>query len=100
MGKTLKELSDMSWSELAVWLAFSSVEPLGDLRADLRAAITTAVIANCNRNPGTPPYSVSDFLPVFWKGERMVEVTNEEALLAELAKAGLHVEQMLGKRNG
>ncbi|MEM4234433.1 MAG: DUF4035 domain-containing protein [Candidatus Methanomethylicaceae archaeon] len=99
LGKTLRELADMPWSELAVWLAYSNIEPFGEQRADLRSAIVSAVIANCHRASGVAPYSPSDFMPVFCEDDRLVEVTSDEQILAELAKAGLPVREMLRRSN-
>lgn len=45
-------------------MAFDSIEPFGDIRADYRQAITSAVIANANRPKGKAPYRLREFLPV------------------------------------
>jgi len=45
-------------------MAFDSIEPFGDIRADYRQAITSAIIANVNRPKGKAPYKLKDFLPV------------------------------------
>lgn len=39
-------LARMSSVEFSEWIAFNAIEPLGDERADLRAGIITAVLAN------------------------------------------------------
>lgn len=47
LGRTLEELSEtMSAQEFGLWLAYYKRNPWGEERADLRAAITTAAIAN------------------------------------------------------
>ena len=51
--------------EFAEWLAFDRVEPQGEFRADLRAGIIAAVIANVNRGRGTPAFKPADFMPDF-----------------------------------
>jgi len=48
-------------------MAFSSIEPIGDERADLRASLVASVLANINRNPETQPFTLADFLFDFWK---------------------------------
>lgn len=50
-------------------MAFSSVEPIGEARRDLQAALIASVLANINRNPETKPdpFMISDFLFDFWK---------------------------------
>jgi len=75
----------MSSKEFSQWMAFSSVEPIGDERADLRAALITSVLANINRNPETKPepFTLSDFLFDFWKvAEEEPEGSGWESQLA------------------
>ncbi|MCS7159473.1 MAG: DUF4035 domain-containing protein [Gemmatales bacterium] len=55
----------MPWSELSTWLAYYSLEPWGEDRADLRAAIVASVIANANRSSDTPPFELWQFMPDF-----------------------------------
>lgn len=45
-------------------MAYDSIEPFGDQRADVRQAITSAVIANVNRRKGRAAYKVRDFMAV------------------------------------
>lgn len=45
-------------------MAFDGIEPFGDIRADYRQAITSAVIANANRPKGKAAYRIKQFLPV------------------------------------
>ncbi len=48
-------------------MAFYRIEPFGERRADLRAAIVAALIANVNRDPKKQrePFTVDDFMPKF-----------------------------------
>ena len=65
MGLTVSELlSRCSSSELSEWLAFYSVEPFGELRADFRSAVVACTIANSNRGKGKA-YKPNDFMPNF-----------------------------------
>ena len=50
-----KMLGEMRPSELGEWLAEYSIAPWGEWRDDLRAAQTTAMIANVNRDPKRKP---------------------------------------------
>jgi len=52
--------------QLADWLDFYAVEPWGDTRADLRAGIVAAVIANANRDAKRrpEPFTPADFMPL------------------------------------
>jgi len=59
--------SRMSSREFAEWLAYYSLEPFGEVRADLRMATVAALIANANRNgqKRKEPYTPQDFMPKF-----------------------------------
>lgn len=46
LGKTLSEISQMPASELQLWWAFDSINPIGDARQDVHAAQITAAIFN------------------------------------------------------
>jgi len=66
-------------------MAFSSIEPIGDERADLRASLVACVLANANRNPETmpTPFTLADFLFDFWKvDEKEAEGSGWENQLA------------------
>ena len=54
----------MSSVELSEWMAYDSMEPIGDIRADLRAGVVASTIANSNRDPKKQrePFSATDFL--------------------------------------
>lgn len=56
---------------MSEWLAYYTVEPFGEYRADLRSAITSCVIANANRGKNKPPFKVADFMPSFEKKKPM-----------------------------
>lgn len=56
-------------------MAYYTVEPFGEYRADLRSAITSCVIANGNRGKNKKPFKVSDFMPSF---EKKKEMTGDE----------------------
>jgi len=66
-------------------MAFNSVEPIGDERADLRAALIACVLANINRNVEMrpEPFLISDFVFDFWKiAEEAPEGSGWESQLA------------------
>ncbi len=46
LGKTLSEIGQMPTSELQLWWAFDSINPIGDARQDVHAAQITAAIFN------------------------------------------------------
>lgn len=74
----------MTLDEFYRWLAFSSLEPFGDDRADWRSAMEQAQQANMNRKKGKSAYKVKDFLLRFRRGKR--EQTMEEMEAAMMAQ--------------
>jgi hypothetical protein len=77
----------MSSREFAEWIAYYRLEPFGETRADLRAAIVACTIANANRNPKKQrrPFKPADFMPEFgarpqqsWQSQlALIEMLNE-----------------------
>lgn len=56
----------MSSREFAEWMAYFRLEPFGEARADWRAAMLAALIANVNRDPKRgKPFRIADFMPEF-----------------------------------
>jgi hypothetical protein len=55
----------MSSLEFAEWMAYAGLEPFGEERADLRAGIIAATIANVHRPGERDPYTPTDFMPCF-----------------------------------
>jgi hypothetical protein len=51
-------------------MAFFRLEPFGEERQDLRAAIIAQTIANVHRGAGRPPYRLRDFILEFDGEER------------------------------
>jgi hypothetical protein len=57
----------MSGAELTEWMAYEAVDGvLGEQRADLRAGIVAATMANCHRSKG-PAFKPQDFMPYLEK---------------------------------
>lgn len=73
LGRTVRELDAMESAELTHWQAFYRRNPWGPERADLRAGIVAATVANLPRMFGfskgkaLPP---SDFMPKFGQTEK------------------------------
>ena len=76
-------LGRMSSREVTEWMAYASVEPFGEDRGDLRAALICSVIANANRDPKkkADPYQPIDFMPFAEKPE-----PSPEALAGKIAR--------------
>lgn len=56
------------------WMEFWSVEGFGEGKADLRAGIIAATIANCHRGRSVRAFTAQDFMPMVKKpGENKIE---------------------------
>jgi hypothetical protein len=54
----------MSSHELSEWMAFEAIDgPIGNQRADLRAGIVAATLANCHRSSKSTAFKPQDFMP-------------------------------------
>ena len=82
MGELLARISSR---ELTEWIAYANVEPFGEDRADIRAALIAAVIAETvrdkkkRRKPFTPAEFVK-MLPRFEEEKRRPRQTMEEQI--------------------
>lgn len=78
----------MSAIEFDGWAAYFAVEPFGAERADLRAGIVAATVANANRDPKKrrEPFQPSDFMPFHEKGD-----PTDDQLAAKLRALGAPV---------
>lgn len=56
----------MSSREFADWQTYSVIEPFGERRADQRAWLGVAALANANRDPKRPAIELTKVLPE-WK---------------------------------
>lgn len=77
-------MAEIDSAEFAEWIAYYQVEPFGEERADLRAGIGAAVVANVNRGAGAKAFSAVDFMPQFG-GKRSDEQTPEQMMAVMLA---------------
>ena len=71
--------------EFAEWLAYDRISPIGPERADWRAAMLAATLANVWRGKGAP-LAIADFLPVFDKIPRRRDPREMEAEMMAWAR--------------
>lgn len=65
LGRTPRELIQSCTSaELTELFAFDALEPVGEPRADFRAGLIAATLANVNRAADADPYQPQDFMPL------------------------------------
>lgn len=55
----------MSWPQFVEWAVYGRLDPFGEERADLRAALITAKIHNVNVTKKSDLASPADFMPNF-----------------------------------
>lgn len=88
LGCTVRELlARCTGAELTEWLAYYSLEPFGEERADLRAGIVASTIARANGSKSAKP---SDFMPKFEEQdpEDMKRVLERVTHVCERRQAG------------
>ncbi len=92
LGMTVREmLSRMSALELTEWQRYYDVEPFGEERSDLRAAIVARVIAQSN---GARAAKLEDFIPRFERREaRPQTAADQMAVFRALAARGKIVKE-------
>lgn len=75
----------ISSAEFTEWMAFYQLEPFGDLVADQRHGVATALHANLNRNADKrpQPYTADDF--IHWRATGQAEEEAEPVLLDDAA---------------
>ena len=82
---------EITSTEFAEWIAYSTLEPFGEERADLRSAIVACLIANTNRGKNQRPYKETDFMPKFGRKKQQ---TWQEMKARFNTFAALHNEKM------
>ena len=60
-------LARLSSRQISEWMAYDSLDPFGEERADLRFGMLMALLANINRDPKArkEPYTAEEFMPRF-----------------------------------
>ena len=90
---------EISSAEFTEWMAYYELEPFGDLVADQRHGVASALLANVNRNSSTrpEPYSSNDF--IHWRDVGGAPEEVEPVLLADpVAHGQLMRAALFGKR--
>ena len=66
LGMTVQALqATMGYREFIEWMAYYQMEPWDETRADWRAGMVAAVIANVNRGKDQRAYKPDEFMPKF-----------------------------------
>lgn len=68
----MDELSrSLSSAELAEWMAFDRLEPIGGPAADLRTGILASTVANVARRGRGKPFSPYEFMPALKREKKL-----------------------------
>jgi hypothetical protein len=90
MGRTVRELLDgMDMPEFMRWVAYHELDPFGEERGDLRAALVASVVANVHSTGRT--FKPSDFMPRFGQRRR-----RRRQSPTQIRDAALRITAMLG----
>ena len=76
--------------ELQAWRLLEDIDPWGERREDVRAALICAVIANVNRGKDQKPYPIGDFLldkMLFPEAPRVMSADETISAIAEINRA-------------
>lgn len=77
-------LGEMPSRLLTEWMVFYEAEPFGERRADLRAGIVAATVANANRGKNQRPFGAEDFMPKLGDEREVDQAPDWESLLARV----------------
>lgn len=83
-------LGELTRAELGLWYALWQTDPWGDMRADRRAAIGHALLANVNRNKSVRPHPFTefDFMPYYERSAEQEQAQLDTRLFHTLTAAG------------
>lgn len=73
--------------EITDWIAYEMVEPFGEYRADLRAGIVAATVANVHRPKGRRAFKPEEFMPNFGERKQQQSVADMHMIFREFAAA-------------
>ena len=71
----------MTAGEVQMWKAYAQIEPFGEERADLRAAIVAHTVASCMSGSRS---KIADFMPDFDRKDKRQSVQEMQNMLAPI----------------
>jgi len=78
---TVREmLARIDSRELAEWIAYDTIEPIGEQRTDMACGVIASTIANCHRPKGHSAFKPLDFMPV----QRNSDESEPENVIAQV----------------
>lgn len=79
--------------EFTYWQAYYGLNPFGEERADLRAAMTTAKIHNVNVTKKADLVTIADCMPNFGDSTETKQQTNIDNARAKFASMAMELER-------
>jgi len=83
----------MPYRVMREWQEYAILEPFGETRADLRAAIIASTVANVHRGKKQRPFKLADFMPKFGK-----EAERQRPTPQQLSTKVFWINRLLGGR--
>lgn len=83
LGKTLREIDQLSESEFAEWEMFYQEQPFGLWREDYRTAQISHLLAMINRDPKGKAPELINFMPFY--GKKQNEFEEDDGVKSYLA---------------
>ena len=85
--------------EFRLWQAYAMIEPFGNIRGDIQAAIIAQTVANVHRGRGQRSYKIQDFMPKFDRGKADSQ-TPDQMLAVMQQYSALHNEALRRRGGG
>ena len=80
LGMTIQQLLlNMDSQELSSWIAYDSIQPVGELMDDFRTGLVCSVVANANKGSKGKSLAPSDFMP-YYKDKKKKNQTQDEMI--------------------
>ena len=67
----------MDSQELSSWIAYDSIQPVGELMDDFRTGLVCSVVANANKGKKGRSMTPVDFMPYFKKPKKKNQTQQE-----------------------
>ena len=84
--------------ELAEWNAYFRLDPFGQDRQDIGAALVACTVANVNRSNDQDPYEIQDFMPRFGVQEEQRQDWKDQLSLVEMMNEAFGGLDLRGER--
>lgn len=88
---------EISSAEFTEWMGYYELEPFGDLIADQRHGVATALLANVNRNAELHPKPFRPDAFIQWRDTGQMEEEEPELLDDPVAQSNLIRASLFGK---